>query len=117
MTNREWRYKGTGKPPESILFRSDGPLRNWNTKNARRVAKHVGIVQHCTILVPEAKFCTMDQVRMKAASLFLLFAISAVAQTYADLVLTNGKIWTVDEAQPRAEALACIGSRIVAIGS
>ncbi len=39
------------------------------------------------------------------------------AQSYADLILTNGKIWTVNAAQPQAEAVASIGSRIVAVGS
>lgn len=39
------------------------------------------------------------------------------AQSFADLILTNGKIWTVNNAQPQAEAIACIGSRIVAVGS
>ena len=41
----------------------------------------------------------------------------ASAQPAASLVLLNGKIWTVNEAQPRAEAVACLGSRIVAVGS
>jgi predicted amidohydrolase YtcJ len=35
----------------------------------------------------------------------------------AALVLTNGKIWTADPQQPRAEAMAIEGNRIVAIGS
>jgi predicted amidohydrolase YtcJ len=39
------------------------------------------------------------------------------AQPSASLVLLNGKIWTVNEAQSRAEAVACLGSRIVAVGS
>jgi predicted amidohydrolase YtcJ len=39
------------------------------------------------------------------------------AQPSASLVLLNGRIWTVNEAQPRAEAVACLGSRIVAVGS
>jgi predicted amidohydrolase YtcJ len=49
----------------------------------------------------------------------MLMALSPVlsAQSYADLILTNGKIWTVNAAQPQAEAVACIGSRIVAAGS
>jgi len=40
----------------------------------------------------------------------------AGAQPAASLVLLNGKIWRVNEAQPRAEAVACLGSRIVAVG-
>jgi predicted amidohydrolase YtcJ len=35
----------------------------------------------------------------------------------ADLVLRNGKVVTVDDAQPEAEALAVVGDRIVAVGS
>jgi predicted amidohydrolase YtcJ len=41
----------------------------------------------------------------------------ACAQPAASLVLLNGKIWTVNDRQPRAEAVACLGSRIVAVGS
>jgi predicted amidohydrolase YtcJ len=41
----------------------------------------------------------------------------AAAQPAASLVLQNGKIWTVNDAQPRAQAVACLGSRIVAVGS
>ncbi len=39
------------------------------------------------------------------------------AQPAASLVLLNGKVWTVNDRQPRAEAVACLGSRIVAVGS
>lgn len=35
----------------------------------------------------------------------------------ADLIITNGKVWTVDKARPQAEALAVLGDRIVAVGS
>lgn len=41
----------------------------------------------------------------------------AFAQAPADLVLLNGKIWTVNDKQPEAEAVACLGDRIVAVGS
>ena len=39
------------------------------------------------------------------------------AQPSATLVLLNGKVWTVNPAQPRAEAVACVGNRIAAVGS
>ena len=42
---------------------------------------------------------------------------AAGAQPSADLVLLNGKFWTVNDAQPRAQAVACIGNRIAAVGS
>ena len=49
----------------------------------------------------------------------LLFAgmSQAAAQPAADLVLLNGKIWTVDARHPRAEAVAAVGARIVAVGT
>jgi len=56
----------------------------------------------------------------RSACATLLFFASlpmTSAQPAADLVLLNGKIWTVNEAQPRAEAVACRGNRIAAVGS
>lgn len=47
----------------------------------------------------------------------MALASSLGAQSFADLILTNGKIWTVNSSQPQAEAVACIGTRIVAVGS
>ena len=35
----------------------------------------------------------------------------------ADLIVTNAKVWTVDPALPRAEAVAVLGDRIVAVGT
>jgi predicted amidohydrolase YtcJ len=54
---------------------------------------------------------------MRTASLLLMFAASLLAQPQATLVLLNGRVWTVNPAQPEAEAVACIGSHIVAVGS
>src|SRR5262245_52171331 len=34
-----------------------------------------------------------------------------------EIVLYNGNIWTVDEAQPRAQAVAIRGARFLAVGS
>ena len=49
----------------------------------------------------------------------LLGASSAFAQQAqpADLILINGKVWTAEESQPLAEAVAIRGNRIVAVGS
>ena len=47
----------------------------------------------------------------------LLATPHAMAQASADLVLVNGKVWTGNQRQPEAEALAVIGNRIVAVGS
>lgn len=54
---------------------------------------------------------------MKLLALAALAAPALLAQGYATLILTNGRIWTGNAAQPRAEALACIEGRIVAVGS
>ena len=55
---------------------------------------------------------------MKGAGMLLMAAaLEAGAQPAADLVLVNGKVWTVSESQPRAEAVACRDGRIVAAGS
>jgi hypothetical protein len=52
---------------------------------------------------------------------FILFFSAAMttAQTHpaADLIVTNARIWTVDKTHPRAEAVAVIGDRIVAVGT
>jgi predicted amidohydrolase YtcJ len=45
------------------------------------------------------------------------FARQAASPPAADLVLTNGRIYTVDTARPWAEAVAVRGDRIVAVGS
>lgn len=53
---------------------------------------------------------------MKLFWIVMALAPTLAAQSYADLILTNGKIWTVNNAQPQAEAVACTGARIVAVG-
>src|SRR4051812_1870184 len=44
-------------------------------------------------------------------------AAAAIADEPADLILRGGKIATLDDRQPEAEAIAVRGDRIVAIGS
>lgn len=51
-----------------------------------------------------------------AAALFLLPLLLS-AQQYADIIFTNGKLWTVDAAKPEAQAVAVIGGRIAAVGT
>lgn len=56
--------------------------------------------------------------RILVCAMFLFAAIQIVtAQPSADLVLLNGKIWTVNEAQRQAQAVACRENRIAAVGS
>jgi predicted amidohydrolase YtcJ len=52
-------------------------------------------------------------------ALLITFTLSALAlaQAPADLVLINGKIWTVDDRRPEVEAVAILGNRIAAAGS
>lgn len=49
-------------------------------------------------------------------AMILFAAMSAAAQPSADLILLNGKIWTVNPGQPQAEAVAVRAGRIAAVG-
>src|SRR5256714_6373223 len=62
------------------------------------------------------------EVLMRAVVLIIVTTLScmggmAQARPEADLVITNAKVWTVDRNHPKAEAVAVIGDRIVAVGS
>jgi len=52
-------------------------------------------------------------------ALLISVSLSALvlAQAPADLVLVNGKVWTVNDNRPEAEAIAVLGNRIAAVGS
>ena len=56
---------------------------------------------------------------MRILRYLLLFGMSALAQgrPAADLIVTHANIYTVDHRHPKAEAVAVIGERIVAVGS
>jgi len=58
---------------------------------------------------------------MKFSILLLSCALSSnlLAQTRptADLIITDAKVWTVDKANPTAQAVAVVGDRIIAVGS
>ena len=51
------------------------------------------------------------------AILLLALPLSAQSRPAADLVITHANIWTVDPSKPRAQAVAILGDRIVAVGS
>jgi len=55
------------------------------------------------------------------STLILLLVGNVLAQNdsrpAADLIITNAKVWTVDKTLPKAEAVAVLGDRIVAVGS
>ena len=61
----------------------------------------------------------LASLRMKILTCLLLLGASALAQgrPAADLIVTHANIYTVDRQHPRAEAVAVIGERIVAVGS
>jgi len=56
---------------------------------------------------------------LRLALFLLIIAVTASAQPKpaADLIISNAKVWTGDDAQPKAEAVAVLGDRIVAVGS
>jgi predicted amidohydrolase YtcJ len=49
--------------------------------------------------------------------LFCILPAAAQEKIAADLIVLNGKIWTVNRAQPEVEALAVIRDRIAAVGT
>jgi predicted amidohydrolase YtcJ len=49
--------------------------------------------------------------------LMLLGQSQAQSKPAADLIITNAKIWTVDKSLARAQAVAVLGDRIVAVGT
>jgi predicted amidohydrolase YtcJ len=69
-----------------------------------------------------ARFARRSPRRLAALLFALALPIALTAQEKtlrppADLVVTNAKVWTVDAARPRAEAVAIVGDRIAAVGS
>ena len=54
--------------------------------------------------------------RASVAIGLLLLGGSAAAEPPADLIFYNGTIWTVDDAQPQATAVAIRDGRFVAVG-
>ncbi|MGC2658913.1 MAG: amidohydrolase [Bryobacteraceae bacterium] len=55
--------------------------------------------------------------RLVALFPFALCAIPLIAQTQTDLLLINGKVWTVNPAEPEAQAVALHGNHILAVGT
>ena len=54
---------------------------------------------------------------MRTPAMLLFASLAMAAPPAADLILINGKVWTGNPAQPQAEAVACRGSRIAAVGT
>lgn len=54
---------------------------------------------------------------LAAVAVVWLAPAAAQEQPSADLIVTNAKVYTVDPGRPKAEAVAVIGDRIVAVGT
>ncbi len=54
---------------------------------------------------------------MKLFLFCVLLSPALLSQISADIIFTNGKIWTVERAQPEAEAVAVHNGKIIAVGS
>jgi len=52
-----------------------------------------------------------------AMSCLISFSLAMGQAQIADIVFTNGKIWTLDKVRPTAEAVAVLNGRILAVGS
>ena len=61
--------------------------------------------------------CMRISIALLLVVLFLAFPLFSQQRPAADVIVTNAHIWTVDADRPKAEALAIIGQRIVAVGS
>src|ERR1700682_3558430 len=64
-----------------------------------------------------SKIASMKRHLSSYFALVMLAPILLAAQGPADLVLTNGRIYTVDNARPIVTALAVRGGRVVFVGS
>src|SRR3954465_8779195 len=53
---------------------------------------------------------------MRLTSALFCLCLVPSAGPAADLILVNGKVWTVNPKQPEAEAVAVRGGKIVAVG-
>jgi predicted amidohydrolase YtcJ len=49
--------------------------------------------------------------------LFVSCLLTAESAPIADLIVTNAKVWTGDDAHPQAQAVAILGERIISVGS
>lgn len=54
---------------------------------------------------------------VRLLAMVLCAAVPAAWAQHADLVARNGKLWTVDDDNPRAEALAVLDGRFIYVGS
>ncbi len=63
------------------------------------------------------RFRRLPAMMAAAIALFITGCITMQTKPAADLLITNARVWTVDDAAPSAEAVAVLGDRIAAVGS
>jgi predicted amidohydrolase YtcJ len=59
----------------------------------------------------------MSSIRIAAAAVFLAATTAASAQTTADLIVTGGRIYTVDPSRPFADGMAIKDGKVLFVGS
>jgi predicted amidohydrolase YtcJ len=77
------------------------------------------MTEHVSTEVNVSAFVTIMKCKFALCVLIIMAALGANAQSKpsATLIVTNAAVYTVDKQQPKAEAVAVIGDRIVAVGS
>jgi predicted amidohydrolase YtcJ len=89
-----------------------GAQRTARPTNAR-------LIDHVSTQVNVSAFVTIMKCKVTLCFLIIMAAVDANAQPKpsATLIVTNAAVYTVDKQHPKAEAVAVIGDRIVAVGS
>src|SRR5437773_3578962 len=77
------------------------------------------MTEHLSTQANVSAFVTIMKCKFALCVLIIMAALDANAQPKpsATLIVTNAAVYTVDKQQPKAEAVAVIGDRIVAVGS
>ena len=91
------------------------------TTGAQRIARptNARLTDHVSIKVNVSALVTIMKCKFALCVLVIMAALDANAQSKpsATLIVTNAVVYTVDKQCPKAEAVAVIGDRIVAVGS
>ena len=91
------------------------------TTGAQRIARptNARLTDHVSIKVNVSALVTIMKCKFAVCVLVIMAALDANAQSKpsATLIVTNAVVYTVDKQRPKAEAVAVIGDRIVAVGS
>jgi predicted amidohydrolase YtcJ/beta-lactamase class A len=106
------RFAGRALPPGARLYSKAG----W-TSSTRHDAAYIRLPNGAEYIL------TVFTVDNSSQTDIIPFVSELIAEAFsrtpvqADLVLTNGRIWTGEAAHPWAEALAVRGQRLIAIGT